>query len=81
MADDDALLLQRQPGCDIGVMIQACDDHFVAGLPGAGKRPAEGEGQRGHVGAEHDLVGRGRIEEIGHGVCAQRRWSRPCGRT
>jgi hypothetical protein len=46
---------------------EAGDDDFVARPQAAGQGAGEREGERGHVLAEDDLVGRGRAQEIGHG--------------
>ena len=47
-------------------MVEARDHDFVAGPEFAADGAANGEGQRGHVGAEGDFVGVA-VQEVGHG--------------
>ncbi len=49
-------------------MVEAGYDDFIAGADLASNGPADGEGQRSHVGTEHDLVGRGRVQQVSHGL-------------
>ena len=65
-ADGDAFFFEREPGRDVGVVIEARDQDFVAGAEVAADGAGHGEGQRGHVGAEDDFVGAA-VEEICHG--------------
>lgn len=45
------------PRRDVGVVVEAGDDHLVAGAPRGGERLRDVEGQRRHVRPEHDAVG------------------------
>ena len=56
-----------QPGRDVGVVVEVGDDDGVAGADALGQGMAEAEGERGHVGAEHDFLGARGVEEVGHG--------------
>ena len=57
----------QNPRADVGIVIQPRDQHL---RPGAEHSPGNGatqvERERGHVLAEHDLVGRRGVDEIGH---------------
>ena len=66
-ADFRATLFQADPGRDVGIVIEAGDQQLVATLQVAADGAAQREGQRRHVGAEDDFVGRA-IEEVGHGL-------------
>jgi hypothetical protein len=52
-------------------VVQVGDDHLVAGLPGAGERAREGEGEGGHVRPEGDLTRAAGPQEV-HGGLARR---------
>ncbi len=56
------------PRRDVRVVIEAGADDLVARSPGAGKGPAEGQGDRRHVLPEGDLLGNGRVHQIGNGA-------------
>ncbi len=68
VADHDPSLLQGQPGGDVGIVVQPGDDDLVARAQFAANGPAYAEGKGRHVGAEDDLVRRGSVEKIGHGL-------------
>ncbi len=61
-----SFFFEREPGRDIGVVIEARDQDFVAGAKVAADRARHRVRQRGHVGAEDDFVGAA-IQEVGHG--------------
>ena len=71
-ADGDAFVVlfaifgEREPGRDVGVVIEAGDQDFVPGTEVARDRTRDGVGKGGHVLAEDDFVG-GAVEEVGHG--------------
>ena len=65
-ADGHAFFFEREPGRNVGVVIEARDQDFVAGAEVAADRARHHIGQRGHVGAEDDFIG-GAVEEVGHG--------------
>ena len=62
-----ALSLELQPGRDVGVVIQACDHHFVAGLQGSTDGSAHGKGQSRHVLAEDHLRRVVGAQKVGRG--------------
>ena len=53
--EDDAALLQREPGADIGFMVEIGDDDLVARLELAGHGGREETHQHRRRMAEHDL--------------------------
>ena len=56
-ADDDAEILgEREPGCDVGVVVEPRADDLVAGAQRPTERPREQEVQRGHARSEGDFV-------------------------
>ena len=61
-----AIFGHEQPRGDVGVVIEAGEEDFVAGLEFAAKGARDGEGKRRHVGAEDDFVGAA-VQEVGHG--------------
>src|SRR5438045_7995729 len=81
---DSALLRERPPGVGVRMVVELGDDYDVPLPPFAPERTAEVDGERGHVGAEHDLFGRApdpvgeratRLEEgmeIGRASCRER---------
>ncbi len=46
-------------GIVFGVMVESRADHLIAGPEVSGHGPGEGHGERRHVGAEDDALGRG----------------------
>ncbi len=75
LTDDRAALGQPLPGSAVGLVIELGDQHLVAGADVAGDRIAEQEAERGHVGAEADLlpvaaeeVGAGFVRSLDDGV-------------
>src|ERR1700687_4489082 len=56
----------EQPGGNIGVMVQASDHDFVAGLQSSSQAAADSEGEGSHVGTKDDLLGAGGIEKVGY---------------
>ena len=66
-ADDGAAFLQRQPGRDVGIVIETGDDNLVARRECPTDSPAHGEGQAGHVGAKNDLFRPIGIHQVGDG--------------
>lgn len=46
----------RQPGGDVGVVVETADDEFVAGRPVARQGTRNGQRQRRHVRAERDFL-------------------------
>ena len=65
------MFLEREPGGNVGVVIETRDQDFVAGSEVAAadlatKGAGDGVGERGHVGAEDDFVS-GAVQEVGHG--------------
>ena len=73
-----AIFCHGEPGGNVGVVVEAGDDDFVAGLQIAADGAGDGEGQRGHVRTEDDFVGAA-VQEVGHGGCGLRRSWRRCG--
>ena len=71
--EDPPLFLERSPGVDVGVMIQLGDDDGITRAEPPADRPADPKGQRGHVRAEGDLVGRGSHEIGQHLPCLGQR--------
>ena len=65
-ADGHTFFFEREPGGDVGIVIEAGDEDFVAGAEVASNGAGHGVSERGHVGAEDDFVG-GAVEEVGHG--------------
>ena len=55
-----------QPRADVGVVVEAGDDHLVARAPGRGQRAGQVEGQRGHAAAE-DHPARVGAQQVAHG--------------
>src|ERR1019366_7079657 len=66
-ADLGAAFFEADPGRDVGVVIEAGDQQLVARLQVASNSAAKREGQRRHVGAENDFVGRA-VKKVGHGL-------------
>ena len=66
LAHDRAALLEADPRSAVRLVIELCDHDLVAFLELAAERTGEGEGERGHVGAERDRGGPVRAEERGH---------------
>jgi hypothetical protein len=64
--DESRVARHLPPRVDIRVVIELGDDDLVARLPGAGQGARQVEGERGHVGAKGNLVGR-RAEEVAEG--------------
>ena len=66
LADDDAeIVLEREPGRDVAVVVEPGHEHLVAGLQLAGERAREEEVERGHALAERHLVARAAEERAG----------------
>src|SRR5699024_2230542 len=65
-ADGAGDLSRIHPRANIGIMIQARDDHFIAEVPLLGQGTSEIERQLGHGPSKHHAVG-GHAEEVGHG--------------
>ena len=61
-----AFFFEREPGGDVGVVIEARDQDFVAGAEVAADRARHRIGQRGHVGAEDDFIGAA-VQKVSHG--------------
>ena len=57
------------PGPDVRVVVEAGDDHLVAGPPVLGQRAGEVVGERGGAAAEHDAARVG-PEQVGQGGAA-----------
>ncbi len=62
---DPDVVLQRQPGGDVAVVVEPGHEHLVARLQLAGQSPGEEEVERGHALAEGDLVARAAEERSG----------------
>src|SRR5579871_500223 len=86
-ADGDAAVFGHpEPGRDIGIMVKAGDENFVAWAKFASDGAREGESQRGHILAEDDFIVSA-VEEVSHsdagggdhGVCAAGRGIVPPG--
>ena len=56
LANPEPAFPERHPRRVIRVVVQAGDDDFVTGLEFVSERPAQPEGQRGHVRTEHDFA-------------------------
>jgi hypothetical protein len=56
----------REPGRNVGVVIEARDQDFVARLQFAADRARDHVGQRSHVLSEDDFVGTA-MQEVSHG--------------
>ena len=69
---DPGFFSRPHPRSEVGVVVETGDDDGVATVPGSGKRPADGEGDAGHVLTEGDLARIG-VEEVGHGQPSLRR--------
>src|SRR5439155_26056765 len=67
---DAALPLERPPWRHVRMVVEFGDDDLVARPPASAQRPREVERERGHVGAEHDLGGRG-SEKIGESLACR----------
>ena len=66
LADDDAeVVLEREPGRDVAVVVEPGHEHLVARLQLAGERAREEEVERGHALAERHLVARAAEERAG----------------
>ena len=61
-----AVVSGHHPRRDVGVVVERRAHDLIAGTELAGDRPREGEGERRHVGAEHDPLGR-RAQELADG--------------
>src|SRR6478672_519948 len=64
--DGHTALLERTPGRDVGVVVKVSEQNLVAGAEVTADGATHGEGQRGHVGPEDDLI-LVATEEIRHG--------------
>ena len=62
---DAALLLEREPGRDVGIVVEPREHDFVPGAKAPPDGPGDREGQGGHVLAECDFVGIAGAQEIG----------------
>jgi len=70
-ADGHSFFFEREPRGDVGVVIQARNQNFVAGTKLASadlptKAAGNGVGQRGHVRAEDNFVG-ATVQKVAHG--------------
>src|ERR1700734_630398 len=65
-ADGNAFFFEGEPGGDVGIVIEARDQDFVARAEVATNGAAHGVGERGHIGPEDDFIS-GAVEEVGHG--------------
>ena len=65
-ADHHAALLEREPGADIGIVIEIAHDHLIPRRQQAGESAADRVRERGHVRAEHDLRRRPGVDERRH---------------
>src|SRR5579862_4808094 len=65
-ANGYTFFFERQPGRHVGIVVEAGDQDFVAGAEVAANSAGHGVGERGHVWAKDDFVGRA-VEEVGHG--------------
>lgn len=59
------ILGRHHPWSNVGIVVQAGDDDRIAWVESAHQRPAEVEGQAGHVGSEHNLMRVRRVQEVG----------------
>jgi hypothetical protein len=59
------VLFERHPRSNVGIVVEACDKQFIAGLEFAAEGAAQREGQRGHVGPEGDFV-EVAAQQVGH---------------
>src|SRR5207248_3856676 len=65
--DDAALLGEGAPRRDVAMVIELSDNNFVPLTPFPTQPTRQVEGERGHVLAERDLLGR-RVEELGEAL-------------
>jgi hypothetical protein len=59
---------RQHPRTDIGVVIEARDQHFIPGTQRPTESPAEVKRQRRHVGPKDDFISRGSVQQIGGGL-------------
>ena len=66
--DDPEILLKREPGRDVSVVIEPRHEHLVSHRQLTGERPGEEEVERGHALAEGHLLARAAEKRAGLGV-------------